>query len=151
MDPPTIVEWLACGTDIAIVFGFVSETLWTVERAPLSMDTVPGPHVGSDAETPRSRTWCQPPPILVPVLAIVRNEPACLVRPPSPDSSELRCLALPRSRNCGCPPGNCRNTPAGRRAAVLTENSIALKKGEWHLEKERIPRSQKNTCRIDAL
>jgi hypothetical protein len=53
----------------------------------------------------RSRTWCRPPPILVPVLAIARNEPACLVRPPSPDSSGLRCLALPRSRNCGCPPG----------------------------------------------
>src|ERR1700731_2707490 len=49
MDPTTIVEWLACWTDIAIIFGFVSETFWTVERTPLSMDTVTGPHVGSDA------------------------------------------------------------------------------------------------------
>src|SRR6202163_674969 len=49
MDPTTIVEWLACGTDIRIILGFVSETFWTVEWTPLSMDTVTGPHVGSDA------------------------------------------------------------------------------------------------------
>ena len=45
----TVVEELASGTDIAIVFRFVRETLGAREWAPLSMDTVTGPHVGSDA------------------------------------------------------------------------------------------------------
>jgi hypothetical protein len=45
----TIVEELASRTDIAIVFRFVSETLGAKEWAPLAVDTVTGPHVGSDA------------------------------------------------------------------------------------------------------
>src|SRR5271166_1724042 len=49
-----VVQGLACGTDIAIVFRFVSETLRTEERTPLPVDTVAGPHVGSDAAV------CQP-------------------------------------------------------------------------------------------
>ena len=46
---PSVIEYLAGGTEIAIVFGLVSETLGTEERTPLSVDTVSGPHVGSDA------------------------------------------------------------------------------------------------------
>src|SRR5947209_9589024 len=45
----TVVEELASRTDVAIVFRFVGETLGAEEGAPLSMDTVTGPHVGSDA------------------------------------------------------------------------------------------------------
>ena len=45
----TIVEELASRTDIAIVFRFVGETLGAKEWAPLSVDTVTGPHVRSDA------------------------------------------------------------------------------------------------------
>jgi hypothetical protein len=46
---PPIVERLTGGADIAVVFRFVSETLGAKEWAPLSVDTVSGPHVGSDA------------------------------------------------------------------------------------------------------
>ena len=45
----TVVEELASRTDIAIVFRFVRETLGAKEWAPLAVDTVTGPHVGSDA------------------------------------------------------------------------------------------------------
>ena len=45
----SIIEHLAGGTEIAIVFGLVSETLGTEERTPLSVNTVTGPHVGRDA------------------------------------------------------------------------------------------------------
>src|SRR5438874_6625865 len=45
----TVVEELASRTDITIVFRFVRKTLGAKERAPLSVDTVTGPHVGSDA------------------------------------------------------------------------------------------------------
>jgi hypothetical protein len=45
----TVVEELASRTDIAIVFRFVRETLGAKEWAPLSVDTVTGAHVGSDA------------------------------------------------------------------------------------------------------
>src|SRR5579864_6973554 len=45
----TVVEELASGTDVAIVFRFVGKTLGAKEWAPLSVDTVTGPHVGSDA------------------------------------------------------------------------------------------------------
>ena len=45
----TVVEELASRTDVAIVFRFVGETLGAKEWAPLSVDTVTGPHVGSDA------------------------------------------------------------------------------------------------------
>src|SRR5439155_2006621 len=44
-----VVEWLACGTDIAVAFGLISKPLWTVEWAVLSVDTVAGSHIGSDA------------------------------------------------------------------------------------------------------
>jgi hypothetical protein len=42
----TVVEELASRTDVAIVFGFVRETLGAKEWAPLAVDTVTGPHVG---------------------------------------------------------------------------------------------------------
>src|SRR5437764_3233146 len=45
----TVVEELASRTDVAIVFRVVGEALGSKERAPLSVDTVTGPHVGSDA------------------------------------------------------------------------------------------------------
>src|SRR5438477_5163550 len=45
----TVVEELTSRTDIAIVFRFVGETLGAKEWAPLSVDTVTGPHVRSDA------------------------------------------------------------------------------------------------------
>src|ERR1700732_3657852 len=45
----TVVEELASRTDIAIVFRFVGKTLGAKEWASLSVDTVTGPHVGSDA------------------------------------------------------------------------------------------------------
>ena len=45
----TVVEELASRTEIAIVFRFVRETLGAEKWAPLSVDTVTGPHVGSDA------------------------------------------------------------------------------------------------------
>src|SRR5271166_638088 len=44
----TVVEELASRTDIAIVFRFVREALGAKEWAPLAVDTVTGPHVGSD-------------------------------------------------------------------------------------------------------
>ena len=43
-----VVQGLTSRADIAIVFQFVSETLGTEERTPLSVDTVAGPHIGSD-------------------------------------------------------------------------------------------------------
>ena len=46
INAPSIIEHLAGGSDIAIVFGLVSKTLGTEERNPLSVDTVSGPHVG---------------------------------------------------------------------------------------------------------
>ena len=49
MNPTAVVQGLTCGTDIAIVFRFVRETLGAKEWAPLAVDTVTGPHVGSDA------------------------------------------------------------------------------------------------------
>jgi hypothetical protein len=49
INPSSVIEYLAGGTDIAIVFGLVSKTLGTEERASLSVDIVSGPHVGSDA------------------------------------------------------------------------------------------------------
>ncbi len=45
----TVVEELASRTEIAIVFRFVRETLGAKEWASLAVDTVTGPHVGSDA------------------------------------------------------------------------------------------------------
>jgi hypothetical protein len=45
----TVVEELTSRTDVAIVFRFVRETLGSKEWAPLSVDTVTGAHVGSDA------------------------------------------------------------------------------------------------------
>jgi|HubBroStandDraft_1064217.scaffolds.fasta_scaffold00503_3 hypothetical protein len=44
-----VVEGLTGRADIAIVFWFVGETLGAKEWAPLAVDTVTGPHVGSDA------------------------------------------------------------------------------------------------------
>jgi hypothetical protein len=44
----TVVQGLTGGADIAIVFRFVRETLGAKEWASLSVDTVTGPHVGSD-------------------------------------------------------------------------------------------------------
>ena len=43
-----VVQGLTGRADIAIVFQFVSETLGTEEWTPLSVDTVAGPHIGSD-------------------------------------------------------------------------------------------------------
>jgi hypothetical protein len=40
---------------------------------------------------------------------------------------------------------------AGANLPVLTENSIALKKGEWHLEEGTNSSVSENTCRIAAL
>src|SRR5271166_2580940 len=54
MNPTAVVEGLARGTDITIVFRFVSETLGAEEWTPLSVNTVAGPHVGGDAPV------CQP-------------------------------------------------------------------------------------------
>lgn len=45
MAAATVVQRLAGGTHIAIVFRFVNKTLGTVERTPLSTDAVAGPHV----------------------------------------------------------------------------------------------------------
>ena len=45
----TVVQGLARGADVAIVFGFVGETIRAVERAVLSVDTVASSHIGSDA------------------------------------------------------------------------------------------------------
>jgi hypothetical protein len=49
-----IVEWLAGGTDVAIVFGLLGKMLGTKEGAILSVNAVPGAHAGSDAPI------CQP-------------------------------------------------------------------------------------------
>jgi hypothetical protein len=49
MNSTTIVEGLACGTDIAVAFGLVSKPLRAVVRAVLSVDTVAGSHIRSDA------------------------------------------------------------------------------------------------------
>jgi len=40
MTSAAVVEWLACGTDIAVAFGLTSKPLWTVERAVRSVDTL---------------------------------------------------------------------------------------------------------------
>ena len=45
----TVVQELAGRADVATVFRFVGETLGAKEGTPLSVDTVTGPHVGSDA------------------------------------------------------------------------------------------------------
>jgi hypothetical protein len=37
MNPTTIIEWLAVGTEVAIVFGLVRKTLGTIERAVLAI------------------------------------------------------------------------------------------------------------------
>ena len=44
----TIVQHLSGRTDIAIVFRLIGEPLGTKEWTPLSVDTVAGPHIGSD-------------------------------------------------------------------------------------------------------
>src|SRR5215471_1576420 len=49
MAAATVVQRLAGGTDMAIVFRFVIKTLGTVERTPLSADAVAGLHVGNVA------------------------------------------------------------------------------------------------------
>jgi len=46
INAPSVIEYLAGGTEIAIVFGLVSETLGTEERTPLSVDAVAGAHEG---------------------------------------------------------------------------------------------------------
>jgi hypothetical protein len=62
MTKAAVIEGLACGTDITVAFGLIGEALGTVEWAVLSVDTVAGSHIGSDApicqplQTPRSRT-----------------------------------------------------------------------------------------------
>ena len=43
-----VVQGLTGRADIAIVFRFVSETLGSEEWTPLSVNTVTGPHIGSD-------------------------------------------------------------------------------------------------------
>src|SRR5262249_19049152 len=48
IDSTAIVQWLASRTDIAIVFGLVSETLGPEVGTPLSVDAVTGSHIGSD-------------------------------------------------------------------------------------------------------
>jgi len=48
MNPTTIIKWLAGGTDVAIVFGLISKTLWPKEWAVLSVNAIPGAHVRSD-------------------------------------------------------------------------------------------------------
>jgi transposase len=48
MTSTAVVQGLARRADIAIVFRFVRETLGTKIWAPLSVDTVAGPHIGSD-------------------------------------------------------------------------------------------------------
>src|SRR5580700_6241744 len=47
--PTAVVELLTCGAAIAIAFRLVSEPLRAVERAVLSVDTIAGSHVSSDA------------------------------------------------------------------------------------------------------
>ena len=44
-----VVQGLAGGTEIAIVFGLVGKTFGTEERTPLSVDTIAGSHIGSNA------------------------------------------------------------------------------------------------------
>src|SRR6266851_663281 len=46
--PAAVVELLSCRAAIAVAFRLISKTLWAVERAVLSVDTVAGSHVGSD-------------------------------------------------------------------------------------------------------
>src|ERR1700751_454801 len=48
MASATVVERLACRTDVAITLRFVSKTLRTVEWAVLAVDTVASSHVGRD-------------------------------------------------------------------------------------------------------
>jgi hypothetical protein len=39
------IQGLACGTDITVAVGLARETFGAVERAVLSVDTVPGSHI----------------------------------------------------------------------------------------------------------
>ena len=48
INSPSVVEYLAGGTEIAIVFRLICKTLGTEERTILAMDAVAGPHIGSD-------------------------------------------------------------------------------------------------------
>lgn len=48
MTSTTVVQRLTGRADIPIAFRFVSETLESEERTPLSVDTVAGPNIGSD-------------------------------------------------------------------------------------------------------
>src|SRR5262249_29495672 len=63
--------------------------------------------------TPHCHRSCRRPPIPALVLATRRNGSAYLAPPPSPDSCGPPWLALPRSRNCDCPPDSCRNNRVG--------------------------------------
>src|SRR5262249_33946231 len=48
MNPTTIIQRLAGGADVAIVFGLIRKTLGTKERAVLAVNAVPGAHIRSD-------------------------------------------------------------------------------------------------------
>ena len=50
------VELLTCGTEIAVAFGKIGETLGTVERAVLAQSAVPSAHIRCD---PRSINHCR--------------------------------------------------------------------------------------------
>ena len=115
-----VVELLPGGTAIAVAFGLIRETLGTVERAVLSVDTVAGSHIGSDApirqplqELPvpvgrvgRHRFWLSSLPLRETGEHVLRGH---------------RFLTHPRRRRLhshdhatvDCPPDSCRSTPAG--------------------------------------
>src|SRR5580704_5195199 len=79
--PAAVVELLTCGAAIAIAFRLVSEPLRAVERAVLSVDTIAGSHVSSDAPI---RQPLQELPVAI----------RCVSR------QRFRCSALPLRETC---------------------------------------------------
>src|SRR5713101_3549089 len=118
MTSAAVVHNLTGRADIAIVFRFVSETLGSEEWTPLSVDTVAGSHIRSDApirqplqELPvpvgrvgRYRFWFSSLPLRETSQHVLRRH---------------RFLTHPCCRRLyshdyatGCPPDSCRSSPA---------------------------------------
>src|SRR5580704_1650317 len=79
--PTAVVELLTCGTAIAVAFRLTGEPLRAVERAVLSVDTIAGSHVSSDAPI---RQPLQELPVAI----------RCVSR------QRFRCSALPLRETC---------------------------------------------------
>ena len=104
---PPIVERLASRTDIAIVFGLISETLRTEEWAPPSVDTVTGPHIRGD----------------VPIQQPLQELPVPIRRV---SGDGLRSSSLPRGETCEHVLGGHRLLTHARRRRLHTHDHATV-------------------------